>query len=244
MPKSKKKSKEIALVLSCEHAGNRVPAGYRALFKGWRSTLVSHLGWDPGAIELARAIAKETGAPLVANTVSRLVVETNRSVGRPQLFSEFTRTLSRDEKKLLLERHYHPHRGAVEAVVKSALRTHNRVVHVGVHTFTPVLNGKKRTADVGLLFDPSRKEEAEFCEVWLHALHWEAPLLRVKKNYPYKGSSDGLTTSLRAKFAARRYLGLELEVNQALMTGPARRWTDIPNRIARSLALLIASADD
>jgi predicted N-formylglutamate amidohydrolase len=243
MPKRKKKPTGIALVLSCEHAGNRVPPAYRKLFRGKQRELASHRGWDPGAIELARAMSRETGAPLLANTVSRLVVETNRSVG-PKLFSDFTRALSKDERKELVDRHYHPHRGAVEAVVKSALRTHDRVVHVGVHTFTPVLNGKKRTTDVGLLFDPKRTLEADFCEVWLHALHWEAPLLRVKKNYPYKGSSDGLTTALRDKFPARRYVGIELEVNQALMEGPARRWTDIPNRIARSLALLIAVDDD
>jgi predicted N-formylglutamate amidohydrolase len=243
MPKSKKKPSGIALVLTCEHAGYRVPPAYRTLFRGQQRELASHRGWDPGAIELARAMSRETDAPLLANTVSRLVVETNRSVG-PKLFSEFTRTLSKDARKELVDRHYHPHRGAVEAVVKSALRTHARVVHVGVHTFTPVLNGKKRTADVGLLFDPKRKLEADFCEVWLHALHWEAPLLRVKKNYPYKGSSDGLTTALRGKFAPARYVGIELEVNQALMAGPARRWTDIPNRIARSLALLVAVDDD
>ena len=232
------KSDRVALVLSCEHAGNRVPPTYQKLFRGKKSELASHRGWDPGAVELARVIAKETGAPLLANTVSRLVVDTNRSIGHRQLFSEFTRGLSRDERKLLLDRHYHPHRGAIEAVIRSALRTHDRVVHVGVHTFTPVLNGKKRAADVGLLFDPKRKAEADFCEVWLHALHWEAPLLRVKKNYPYKGSSDGLTTTLREKFPATRYVGIELEVSQALMAGPARRWTDIPNRIARSLSLL------
>jgi predicted N-formylglutamate amidohydrolase len=232
------KNDRVALVLSCEHAGYRVPATYQKLFRGKKSVLESHRGWDAGAIELARTIATETGAPLLANTVSRLVADTNRSVGHAQLYSEFTRKLSQAEKATLLKAHYHPHRGAIEAVIKSALRTHKRVVHVGVHTFTPVLNGKKRTADVGLLFDPKRKAEVDFCEVWLHALHWEAPLLRVKKNYPYKGSSDGLTTALRDKFAASRYLGIELEVNQALMAGPARRFTDIPNRIARSLALM------
>jgi hypothetical protein len=60
----------------------------------------------------------------------------------------------------------------------------------------------------------------------------------------YKGSSDGLTTALRDKFPAKRYVGIELEVNQALAIGPARRFTDIPNRIARSLALLIGPDDD
>ena len=43
----------------------------------------------------------------------------------------------------------------------------------------------------------------------------------------------------RGKFGARRYLGIELEVSQALAFGPARRQTDVPNRIAHSLALLL-----
>lgn len=241
---AKTKKQPLALVLSCEHGGNRVPPAYRARFRGKTSALKSHRGWDPGALDLARAMADQTGAPLLANTVSRLVVDGNRSVGHAQLFSEFTRALTREERKHLLDVHYHPHRGAIEAVVRSALRTHERVVHVGVHTFTPVLNGRKRTADVGILFDPSRAEEADFADVWMHALHWEAPHLRVKKNYPYRGWTDGLTTTLRGKFPARRYVGIELEVNQALALGPSRRFTDIPNRIARSLALLVAVDHD
>ncbi|HET6348537.1 MAG TPA: N-formylglutamate amidohydrolase [Candidatus Krumholzibacteria bacterium] len=237
----KKRNQEVALVLSCEHGGNRVPAAYRALFRGAKQELESHRGWDPGSLDLARTISHATGAPLVATTVSRLVVECNRSVAHPKLFSQFTRGLSRDARTRALNLYYHPHRGAVEAVVKSALRTHARVVHIGVHTFTPVLNGRTRTADVGLLYDPKRKEEAIFADLWMHALHWEAPLLRVKKNYPYRGWTDGLTTTLRAKFGARRYVGIELEVNQALALGPTRRWSDPANRIARSLALLFGT---
>jgi predicted N-formylglutamate amidohydrolase len=235
------KNEDIALVLSCEHAGNRVPPEYRALFRGQQRVLDSHRGWDPGALEVARAIAAVTDAPLLANTVSRLVVECNRSIGHRELYSEYTRGLTREERTRLLDRYYHPHRGAVEAVVRSGLRNHARVVHVSVHTFTPVLNGRTRSADIGLLYDPRRTEEAHFVDVWMHALHWEAPLLRVKKNYPYRGWTDGLTTTLRGEFAARRYLGIELEVNQALALGPARRSSDVPNRIARSLALLLPS---
>jgi len=237
---AKTKKQPLALVVSCEHGGNRIPPAYRSRFRGKTRVLESHRGWDPGSLNLARAMAEQTGAPLLANTISRLVVDCNRSLGHAQLFSEFTRGLAREERKRLLELHYYPHRGAIEAVVRSALRTHARVIHVGVHTFTPVLNGKKRSADVGILFDPQRAEEADFADVWMHALHWEAPLLRVKKNYPYRGWTDGLTTTLRATFPARRYVGIEIEVNQALALGPARRWTDIPNRIARSLALLVA----
>ncbi|HEX6790223.1 MAG TPA: N-formylglutamate amidohydrolase [Candidatus Krumholzibacteria bacterium] len=226
----------VGIVVSCEHAGNRVPAEYRSLFRGARRALASHRGWDSGAIDLARVIAPALDAPLVATTVSRLVVECNRSLGHPRLFSEFTRTLPREEKQVLLDRHYHPHRGAVEAVVRSAIRTHGRVVHVGVHTFAPVLDGTRRTADVGLLYDPRRELEVRWCEEWMAILSLTAPGLRVRRNYPYRGASDGLTSALRRRFPAGRYLGIELEVNQALRR--SKEWGRIMRQIAASLRLL------
>jgi predicted N-formylglutamate amidohydrolase len=227
-----------AVVVSCEHAGNRLPDRFRSLFRGQRKVLSTHRAWDPGALDLARTIARTLDAPLVANTVSRLLIECNRSADHPQLFSEFSRRLPREDKEYLRNRHYLPHRGAVEAVVKSGIRTHGSVVHIGVHTFTPVLDGRRRNADVGLLFDPRRAAEAVFCELWIIALARFAPELHVRHNYPYRGTSDGLTTTLRGKFSANRYLGIELEVNQQLVR--LKGWKETRADIARSLGLLLA----
>ena len=47
----------------------------------------------------------------------------------------------------------------------------------------------------------------------------------MRRNYPYRGSSDGLTTTLRGLFADPDYLGIEIEVNQALV-GPDGRFPD------------------
>jgi predicted N-formylglutamate amidohydrolase len=228
------------VVISCEHAGNGVPPAYRALFRGQRRVLQSHRGWDPGALDLARTLSRALDAPLVAAMVSRLLVEPNRSPGHPRLFSEFTRDLSRDEKDHLRRRYYEPHRGAVAAVVHSTIRAHGRVVHVGVHTFTPVLNGRARTTDIGLLYDPQRRNEAAFCDEWIALLALLAPELRVRRNYPYRGSSDGLTTTLRAALPARRYLGIELEVNQKWVKTKA--WQQLRGVLARSLALVAGTA--
>jgi hypothetical protein len=45
------------------------------------------------------------------------------------------------------------------------------------------------------------------------------PELRIRCNYPYRGTADGLVRSLRHRFSYQDYLGLELEVNQALLNG-------------------------
>ena len=109
-----------------------------------------------------------------------------------------------------------------------------RVLHISSHSFTPRLDGIERRADVGLLYDPRRAGEQRFCLAWKRALESASPGLVVRRNYPYRGSADGLTTHLRRRFAERSYSGIELEVNQKHALGEPRAW-----RALR--ALLVAS---
>jgi predicted N-formylglutamate amidohydrolase len=111
------------------------------------------------------------------------------------------------------------------------------VLHVAVHSFTPVLHGEVRNADVGLLYGSGRPREARTCRRWQAELRRLDPALRVRRNYPYRGEADGLPTWLRRRFPDARYAGVELELNQALMDGRRRAVTDA---LARSLAALLA----
>ena len=91
-----------------------------------------------------------------------------------------------------------------------------KVIHLGIHSFTPVLNGVEREADVGILYDPSRPAEAALAETLIKSIHEFYPQLSIRRNYPYLGKSDGLTTTLRQKFGTA-YVGLEIEINQKLL---------------------------
>ncbi|MBN2489893.1 MAG: N-formylglutamate amidohydrolase [Planctomycetes bacterium] len=224
------------LVVTAEHGGCRVPARLVGRFRGRRAWLESHRGHDPGSLVLARALARAFGATLVATTVSRLVVETNRSPGHPALFSAATRGLPHAEKEWLLARYYRPHRQRAEQAIRRALETGARVVHLAVHTFTPVLDGAVRRADVGLLYDPKRAGERRLSIAWQRALGHSAPELRARRNYPYRGTADGLTTFFRRRFSTPRYLGIELEVNQRFPAGPGAPWRALRAVLIDSLA--------
>lgn len=205
------------LVLSCEHAGKRVPARWSGLFAGAhaRALLRSHRGWDPGALELARRLARQLRAPLVACTTTRLLADANRPAGHPRLFSPFTRGLSLDERREILRSAHEPHWAGVEGAVRRALLRHRRVLHLSIHSFTPVLAGVARNCELGLLFDPRRARERALCLRWQQRIAGsEALQLRVRRNYPYRGVSAALTTSLRRRFPQTAYLGIELELNQ------------------------------
>jgi predicted N-formylglutamate amidohydrolase len=104
-----------------------------------------------------------------------------------------------------------------------------------MHSFTPVVAGRVRRAEVGLLFDPRRIRERAFAALLRPRL--EAHGLVVLMNSPYRGTSDGFTTRLRHRLPAERYLALEIETNQRLLRTQAQA-----SRMGRILADAIAGA--
>jgi predicted N-formylglutamate amidohydrolase len=231
-----------SFLVTCEHGGNRIPAACRALFRGQRRTLQSHRGYDAGALVMANALARAFAAPLVASTVSRLVIDLNRSLGHRQLWSAATRSAPRDLRATIVERYYRPYRTEVERRVRQSVTRGRRVIHVSSHSFTPVLDGNVRSADVGLLYDPARRGEAELCARWKAALAVIAPHLRVRRNYPYAGKGDGLTATLRHAFPRGAYLGIELEINQDIVFAAGRRFAAVRGALIDSLRMARAGA--
>ena len=93
----------------------------------------------------------------------------------------------------------------------------------------------------GLLYDPARHGERELCARWKATLGAMAPAIRVRRNYPYAGKSDGLTSYLRRRFPPDAYVGVELEINQKYPAGPAREWTALRRAIIQSLHVALAA---
>jgi predicted N-formylglutamate amidohydrolase len=224
-----------SFLVSCEHGGNRIPAPYRSLFRGYDALLDTHRGYDFGALVMARALARALRAPLVTSTISRLLIDLNRSIGHPRVFSAATRGAPASLRANIAERHYWPYRLRVERLVRQSVSRRRRVIHISSHSFTPELDGKVRSADVGLLYHPGRRGEAELCARWKSSLAELAPQLRVRRNYPYAGKGDGLTSYLRQRFAPSVYVGIELEINQSIVLAAGRRWTALRSSLIDSL---------
>lgn len=220
------------LILTCEHGGNEIPPEYKDIFKEAGSVLETHWGFDPGALDLFNHL-KEDAVFSSFSITSRLLVETNRSLESPELFSDFTKDLSSEEKKKIIENFYVPYRDSVQENISEFISDGEKVLHLSIHTFTPILEGKVRAADIGILFDPAREEELKFAENFRNQILKLDPGLQIKYNYPYLGIDDGLTTYLRNKFP-ENYLGIELEVNQNLSWGNKME-TAFKNKISEAL---------
>ncbi|RPI35495.1 MAG: N-formylglutamate amidohydrolase [Nitrospiraceae bacterium] len=232
--------KPLSIFITCEHGGNRFPKRYAPLFRDSRALLESHRGYDAGALEFARKLAQRLKAPLFFSAFTRLLIDLNRSPRNPNRFSEITRRLGRQEKASIEECYYTPYREEVQAELVRYIRNDMQVLHISVHSFTPTFHGKLRAADLGLLYDPSRKAEAEFCILWQSALRELVPDLFIRRNYPYRGTSDGFTRYLRDLFSENSYLGIELEVNQKFLSADGAAWLKLQQSILKSLSIIIS----
>lgn len=225
----------LKLLLTCEHGGNQIPVAYQSLFQEHQDELKSHAGYDIGALDLYRELESLADIGFYSET-SRLLVELNRSLHHKKLFSDYTRNLADSDKNFILKNYYYPYRDKVEQLVHDFVSAGRRVLHISVHSFTPVLDGEERQADIGLLYDPKRKGEQQFCREWRQAMaNYDSSLL-VRNNYPYLGIADGFPTYLRRRFKENEYLGVELEVNQKFPQGNAQQWQALKNVIKESLA--------
>lgn len=197
---------DLSILLTCEHASCAMPGPYREAIGP--TVLASHRGYDPGALNLARYLGQGLQAPLIYGMWSRLLVDLNRSVGHPKLSG--LKNISAVEKDAIVQEYYLPFREESCAAAQRLLSGGGNLLHISVHSFTRVLAKERRTADVGILYDPARKYERVFANLWKKNMCELMP--RTRLNYPYLGASDGHTTSLRRLFSQDRYFGFELEV--------------------------------
>lgn len=209
------------LILTCEHAGNQIPREWKKVFSVPEKVLKSHRGIDIGAKEIFSYLQKNIKCSSFLYEATRLLIEPNRSLHHPKLFSEFSKHFTKAQKKILIEGLYLPYRNLVENKIRT---TKKPVVHISVHTFTPILDKKVRDVEIGLLYDPKRSHEKSFCKEFQRALKNKLPKeYRIKLNKPYLGKADGFTAYLRKHFKDEEYLGIEIEVSQAISSLKEKR---------------------
>lgn len=100
-------------------------------------------------------------------------------------------------KEKILDEFYFPFRNRVMDHIHQLISQGLQVWHLSTHSFTPVMNNIIRTTDIGLLYDPRSNSEKILARQWQKEIKTLHPQLKVRMNYPYKGISDGFTTSLR-----------------------------------------------
>ncbi len=204
------------LLITCEHAVNTIPERYKTIFETADGLLNTHRGIDFGSDNIARHLSRAFNCKLFTAETSRLLIDFNRSLGHSNCFSEISRELAPVEKERIINDYYLSYRNAVKEYLSANINKGFQVIHLSIHSFTPILHDAPRQTEFGLLYDPKRASEKAIARAWQREFRKLEKEWRIRLNYPYKGTADGFTTALRRDFDDMSYIGIEVECNQAL----------------------------
>ncbi len=223
-------------VLVCDHASNRLPEKYGNLGLT-PEALLSHIAWDPGAMALCEAMSAILDAPIVASTVSRLIIDCNRDLDAPDLIwtlSEATpipanENLSEAERAFRIAHFHAPFHDAIETLLNA--RKGRETVLVCMHSFTPVYLGVARPWPIGLIHG----RDPLFTGHLRDALVEMAPEMNIGWNEPY-AALNGVTLTLERHGDARGLPATMIEVRNDEIADEAgiARWADL---LAKGLAV-------
>lgn len=222
----------MGFLVTCEHGSRAVPESVAGLLDavGGAGGFCLESGYDLGAAEVARVFASELGCPVVEAPCHPAVIDCNRPVGHRRLFSKPLRSAAPELRERLIGELHQRHEQQVLKRLEESIARDGQVIHLAVHSFAPFEPGATaegvhrfdvaRRTDLGLLYDPARSLETLLCDRLVWRLYETLPNLRVRRNYPIRGTRDGLTKRLRQAFGEERYLGVELQLNQAWCARP------------------------
>ncbi len=203
---------EKPLLLVCDHASRRFPASVGNLGVD-RAVKRCHLGSDIGAKRLTRALAGRLGATAVLQRYSRLVIDCNRQLLDPGAFLQFgdgvvisgNRNLDSAEREARSEAIYWPYHRAIAHEVDRLTAAVAKPAMLAIHSFTPVLNGKFRPWQIGILWD----EDARVPQPMMEQLRDQGFL--VGDNEPYSGKAlQDFTMDHHAEEGGLPHVGIEI----------------------------------
>ncbi|MFN4154062.1 MAG: N-formylglutamate amidohydrolase [Paracoccaceae bacterium] len=212
-----------AILLVCEHASNAFPDpwGSLGLTEAQRS---AHVAWDPGALDLSRALATRLDAALVHAPASRLIYDLNRGPDRADAMAPRSelhdipgnRALTPQDRLHRTQALYLPFHTALHAEIVRRLALGRETVVVTVHSFTPVYNGQPRTVEFGVIHDADARL-ARAIIASAQAMTGLACAL----NAPYS-AADGVTHTLRLQATPYGLANAMLEIRNDLIATSAQ----------------------
>jgi predicted N-formylglutamate amidohydrolase len=205
------------LLLLCEHALPRIPRRLAHLGLP-KSERLRHIGWDIGALSLARDLSARLDAPLFHTGYSRLVVDCNRPLDNPSLIPETSEStpipgnsdLDAQERTARLETFFHPFHDAISRRLDLRTSACRQTFVVGVHSYTPVYKGVARPWHAGILYG----QATGFAGRMMRALAQEEGLT-IGDNEPYRIDQDDYTVPVHGD--ARGLPSLLIEVRHDLI---------------------------
>ncbi|MDR3476336.1 MAG: N-formylglutamate amidohydrolase [Devosia sp.] len=218
-------------VLVCDHASNRIPEAYADLGLGPIDRL-RHIAWDPGALAVSLQMVELLDAPLIHSTVSRLVIDCNRTYEAPDLIAKVSeqtaipgnQAVGDDDRATRMAAFHAPFHAAIAAVLDARAAAGRETILIAMHSFTPVYRGVERPWPVGLIHGI----DTTYTRAVYAALEAAAPDLYVGWNEPY-AALNGVTYTLEHHGDGRGLPSTMIEIRHDEILEPegVARWASL-----------------
>jgi len=215
-----------SLVLLCEHASNHIPGAYQQLGLP-EDVLSSHIAWDIGAAAVTRQMCRMMDVSGVLASASRLLIDPNREPEHSTLVparSDGTvipanRDLTPAAIAARKVAFYDPFHSAADQLIERQLAEGSIPLIVGMHSFTPEMDGESRPWQIGFLWD----KDPRLAQAMIGLVERETDLT-VGQNQPYSGRD--LYYSMHRHGAARGLPQTTIEIRQDLLADASmvRQW--------------------
>ena len=215
--------KESNFLIICDHASNHIPAEYNCLGLS-RAILDTHIAYDIGAKEVALSISKFLKCPLVMTDFSRLLIDANRGVDDPTLIMKISdesviegnKNISfknnGDEKLKRINFFYEVYHNKISDIINKSISKKVFPAILSIHSFTPFWKGKKRSIDLGILWD----SDDRLPNIFFNYLNKNYKNMDIGNNTPYSGRLKNDT--LYKHGTSQGLANILIEIRQDLIT--------------------------
>lgn len=217
------------ILFICDHASPAVPRRLDHLGLP-AATLREHIGWDIGAAQVARRLARRFGAPAVLSGYSRLVIDCNRQPGDPSSIPAASdgipipanQNLSEADEVARVETFFAPYHHAITETLAHLWRMGAPPLLFSVHSFTKVFGGVERPWQAGALYN----RDARVAGRLLAGLRRRADLV-IGDNQPYSGLQLAYSIDRHAGAAGLPHCAIEIRQDQIDAPSGVDRWAGI-----------------
>lgn len=228
------------LLVICDHAGRRIPGWLGDLGLSERER-ARHIGWDIGAADMTRVLARRLDAPAVLCHVSRLVIDPNRRPGEPTSIPRVSdgtvipanQHVDETERRRRFRLSFRPYHRAIARTLAGLRRRSRFPAVVSVHSCTEVMGGMWRPWHVGVLWNRDSRLASPVLE------HLRADrALTVGANQPYSGRiHNGYSVPFHAERNGLPHVSFEVRQDLIGTRARAEAWGE---RLVEALAAPLA----
>ena len=210
------------ILLVCDHASRFVPRALGGNLGLDEADLSRHIAYDIGIAEVSRALARRLDAPLVLSTFSRLVIDPNRTLGLPSSIPPesdgvaipLNQDLGEAEREARAATFFRPYHATVARMIEAKIAGGQEPSFVSLHSFTPMIAGRQRPWQVGILWNEAPRIAVPLMEAV------RARGLTVGDNDPYTGR-DHHGYKVHSHAEPRGLVHALIELRQDLIDTPA-----------------------